>query len=65
MLDLLVKAKYYFKGACHHFPVSATKVPEIVQLVFNIEFLAISSMSEVGSEHKVCFWAFLNHTRVF
>ena len=39
--------------------MSATEVPEIVQLVFNMELLAISSMSEVGSEHKVCFVAFL------
>ena len=33
--------------------MSATEVPEIVQLVFNMGLLAISSMSEVGSEHKV------------
>ena len=56
-LGLLTKAKDYFKGACHHFLVSATKEPEIIQLVFNMELLAISSMSEVGSEHKVCFGA--------
>ena len=45
--------------------MSATEVPEIVQLVFNMELLAISSMSEVGSEHKVCFVAFIRHTKVF
>ena len=36
VLGLLIKAKEYFKGACHHFLVSATEVPEIVQLVFNM-----------------------------
>ena len=35
--------------------MSATKVPEIIQLVFNTELLAISSMPEVMSEHKVYF----------
>ena len=45
--------------------MSATEVPEIVELVFNMELLAISSMSEVGSEHKVCFGAFLRLTKVF
>ena len=43
--------------------MSATEVPEIVQLVFNMELLAISSMSEVRSEHKVCFGAFLRHSK--
>ena len=57
MLGLLNKCKEYFKGASHHFLVSATDVPEIVQLVFNMEFLAISSMSEVRSEHNVYFGA--------
>ena len=42
-----------------HFLVSATKVPELLQLVFNMELLAISSMSEVRSEHKVSFGASL------
>ena len=45
--------------------MSATEVPDIVQVVFNMELLAIPSMSEVGSEHKVCFVAFLRHTKVF
>ena len=45
--------------------MSATEVPEIVQLVFNIELLAISSMSEVGSEHKVCFGAFFKTYKGF
>ena len=65
VFGLLIKAQEYLKGACHHFLVSATEVPEIVQLVFNMQLLAISSMSEVGSEHKVCFVAFLIHTKVF
>ena len=26
-----------FNGGCHHFLVSATKLPEIVQLVFDME----------------------------
>ena len=43
----------------YHFLVSATEVPEIEQLVFNMASLAISSMSEDGSEHKVCFGASL------
>ena len=38
-----------------YFLVSATEVSEIVQLVFSMESLAIYSMSEVRSEHKVCF----------
>ena len=33
----------------------ATEVLETVQLVVSMELLAISSMSEVRSEHKVCF----------
>ena len=40
-------------------------VLELVQLVFNIELLAISSMSEVRSERKVCLWAFLRFTKGF
>ena len=39
--------------------MSATEVLEKVQLVCNMELLAISSMSEIGSEHEVCFGAFL------
>ena len=39
--------------------MSATEVPEIVQLVFNTELLEISSMSEV------CFVASLQHTKGF
>ena len=45
--------------------MSATEVLEIVQLVFRLELLTISSMSEVGSEHKVGFGAFLRHTKDF
>ena len=33
----------------------ATEVLETVQLVVIMDLLAISSMSEVRSEHKVCF----------
>ena len=44
--------------------MSATEVPEIVQLVFKMELLA-SSMSEVRSDHKVCFGASLRHTKSF
>ena len=65
VLGLLIKAKYYLKGACDHFLESATEVPEIIQLVFNMELFAISSMCEVGSEHKVCFGVFLRVTKVF
>ena len=45
--------------------MSATEVPEIVQLVLNMELLAISSMYEVGSEHKISFGAFLRHKKGF
>ena len=45
--------------------MSATEVPEIVELVFKMELLAIFSMSEVRSEHKVCFGASLTHTKGF
>ena len=41
--------------ACHYFLVPATAVPEIVQLIFNMKQLEISSMSEVRR-------AFLRHT---
>ena len=51
------RLKSILKGALH-FLVSATEVPKIVQLVFNMELLAISSMSEFRCEHKVCFVAF-------
>ena len=47
------KARDYLQGAFHHFLVLGTDVPEAVQLVFSIELLTISSMSEVRSEHKV------------
>ena len=55
----------YFKGACHNFLVAATEVSEIIQLVFNMELFAISRISDVRSEHKVCFAAFLRLTEVF
>ena len=43
----------------------ATEVQEIVQMVFNMELLAISSMSEVRSKHKVCFRASLRFSKGF
>ena len=49
------KAREYFKGACHHFLVSATEVPETVQLVLTKELFIQYSMSKVRSEHKVNF----------
>ena len=45
VLGLLNKAKDCVKGACHYFLVLATEVPEIVQRVFNMELVAISSMT--------------------
>ena len=54
---------FFFKGACHHCLVSVIEVPEIVQLAFTMELLAISFMSEVSSEHKVCFRASQRHRR--
>ena len=42
------KARECFQGACDHLLVPATEVPETVHLVFTMELLAISSMSEVG-----------------
>ena len=45
----------YFQGVCHHFLVPDTEVTETVQLVFSMELLSITSMSEVRSEDKVCF----------
>ena len=41
--------------------MSATEVPEIVQLVFYMELLAISIMSEGRGEHKVCFGLLKSH----
>ena len=43
----------------------ATEVPDIVQLYLNMEFLALSRMSEVRSEHKVCFGASLSNKKGF
>ena len=48
--DCMIAA--FRNSVCH---ISATEVPEIVQLVFYMELLAISSISEVKSEQKVCF----------
>ena len=45
--------------------MAATEVPNKVQLVFNTALLAISSMLEVRSEHKVCFRASLRLTKGF
>ena len=67
------KAREYFLGACDHIFVPATEVPKTIWLVFSMELLATSSMSEVGSEHKVWFgaslrlindfWAVTDHLR--
>ena len=64
ILGLLIKAKDYFKVAGPHFLVSATEVLKIIQLVLNIKLLAITSMSEVGSEHS-WFWGFLKTYKGF
>ena len=48
------KVREYFQGACHHFLVPATEVPETVPRVLRMELLAISSMSELRSDHKIC-----------
>ena len=45
--------------------MSATEVPEIVLLVFIMELLAISRISEVLKEHKVCLGDSLRHTKGF
>ena len=45
--------------------MSATEVSEIIQLVFNKDLLAIYSISEVRSKHKVCFGAFLRLKKGF
>ena len=57
------KALEFFQGACDHFLVPATEVPETVRLVLTMELLAVSIMSEFGSEHKFWFYAYLNHLR--
>ena len=43
----------------------ATEVPEAELLVFSMELLAISSMSEVGSKRKYWFVASLRLTKGF
>ena len=45
--------------------ISTTEVLETVQLVFSMGQLAICSMSEAWSEHKVCFGASLRFTKRF
>ena len=51
------KIREYFQGAYDHFRIPSTEAPETVKLVFSMELLTISSMSDVGSEHKVGFGA--------
>ena len=51
--------------ACHNFLEPVTEVPQIVQLVSNMELLAISSISEVRSEHNDYFRTSLRHTKGF
>ena len=58
-------ASKYFQGACHHFRVPATEVPETLQPVLSMELFAISSMSEVRSEPKDCLGASLRLTMGF
>ena len=57
VLGLLIKAKEYFKGACHHFLVSAAEVPEIVQLVFNMEKVTIVKLEEVEMAFQCLSWS--------
>ena len=59
------KIMEYFQGTHDHFLVPGTEVPETLRLVFSMELLAISSMSEVGSEHTVCFGASFRLTKSF
>ena len=59
------KAREYFEGSCHQFLVPATEVMETVQLFLSMELLAMSSLSEVRSEHKVCFGAYLRLKKGF
>ena len=62
---LRLKTREYFQGVCDHFLVPTTEVPEIIQLVFGMELLTIYSLCEGGSEHNVCFGAFLRLTKGF
>ena len=59
------RLKSIFKVPVTIFFVPTTEVPKIVQLVFYVELLAISSMSEARSEHKVCFRTSFRHTKDF
>ena len=45
--------------------VLAIEVPGTVRLILGMKLLTIYSVSEVGSEHKVCFGASLRLTKVF
>ena len=59
------QASEYFQGACDRILVPATEVQETIWLVFSMEILAISSMSEVGSEQKFSFGTSLRLTKGF
>ena len=59
------KGREYFQGLYDNFLVPATGVPKTIKPVFSMELLAISDMSEVGSEHNICIWAFLRLTKGF
>ena len=62
----LANNETYFSNFLNVFGlVSTTEVPEIVQLVFNMELLAISNMFEDRSEHKVFVRASLKLKKVF
>ena len=58
-------AREYFHSACDHLLVTATEAPDIVRLIFCFELFTIYSLSEVGSEHQVCFVASLRPTNSF
>ena len=51
--------------ACDHILGQATEVPETIWLVFSMELIATSNISEVGSENKVCFVASFTIYKVF
>ena len=53
----MFEAREYFERACDYFTVPTTEVPKTLRLVFGMYLLTIYSLSEVGSEHKVCFGA--------
>ena len=59
------KAREYFQSAFDHLIKPATEEPETVWLVLGMKLLTTYILSEVGSEHKVCFGASLRLTKGF